>query len=125
MTETETLAGKRFRCAYATACGGCSLADLGYSDQLAWKQARVAGLLKPFGRVEPIRGMETPFHYRNKVHVVFAADRRGKLITGVYRAGTHQVVPITQCLIHEDRQRDVDADWRCILRRFAGESAQG
>ena len=103
MTETETRAGKRFRCAYATACGGCSLTDLGYSDQLAWKQARVAGLLKPFGRVEPIRGMETPFHYRNKVHVVFAADRRGKLITGVYRAGTHQVVPIAHCLIHDSR----------------------
>ena len=112
MTMTPASGDGPFRCPHAGLCGGCTLMGLGYRDQLAMKQARVAALLKPFGRVEPIRGMEHPLHYRNKVHAVFAADRRGRLQAGVYQAGTHRVVPVEHCLIEDER---ADAILRTVL----------
>ena len=118
MNRDTLMDGQRFDCRYAKECGGCSLTELGYHDQLAMKQAKVARLLKPFGRVEPIRGMENPFHYRNKVHAVFAPDRRGRILTGVYREGTHQVVPVEHCLIEDERADAIIATVRKLAVEF-------
>lgn len=117
MNDDTPTGGQRFECRYARECGGCNLTELGYRDQLAMKQAKVARLLKPFGRVEPIRGMGNPFHYRNKVHAVFAPDRRGHIVSGVYREGTHQVIPVEHCLIEDVRADAIIA----TVRRLAGE----
>ena len=107
-----------FHCPYAADCGGCTLTMLPYSDQLAMKQAKVAKLLKPFGRVEPIRGMGNPYHYRNKVHAVFSGDKRGRLIAGVYREGTHQVVPVDHCLIEDERADAIIQTVRRLAQAF-------
>ena len=115
--QDSQINGQRFNCPYARECGGCNLTVLAYSDQLAMKQAKVARLLKPFGRVEPIRGMANPYHYRNKVHAVFTSDRRGRLYTGVYREGTHQVVPVDNCLIEDERADAIIA----TVRKLSGE----
>ena len=118
MPESLTPESIRFTCPYEADCGGCSLTMLSYRDQLALKQARVAKLLKPFGHVEPIRGMDQPFHYRNKVHAVFTADRRGRLIAGVYREGTHHVIPVEHCLIEDERADRVIATVLELARSF-------
>jgi len=118
MDDNMPIGGQRFECRYARQCGGCNLTELGYYDQLAMKQAKVAQLLKPFGRVEPIRGMENPFHYRNKVHAVFASDRRGRMVSGVYRQGTHQVVPVENCLIEDVRADAIIATVRRLAEEF-------
>ena len=54
-------------------CGGCPLLELPYADQLKQKEEKVRALLGRYGPVHPIRGMETPYHYRNKVISTFAA----------------------------------------------------
>ena len=90
----------RFACPVASRCGGCQMAHLPYAEQLRRKQAWVRELLSPFCPVEDIVGMENPFHYRNKTHAVLAGDRSGNVISGVYRMGTHQVVPVDLSLIH-------------------------
>ncbi len=46
-------------------CGGCQLQNLDYQRQLRWKQDRCEKLLDEFGKIEPILGMEQPYHYRN------------------------------------------------------------
>lgn len=92
----------RFRCPVAAKCGGCQLGRMSYGEQLDAKKAWVDELLRPFCRVEPIIGMEDPFHYRNKTHAVLAGDRRGNVISGVYRMGTHEVVPVEHCLIENE-----------------------
>jgi 23S rRNA (uracil1939-C5)-methyltransferase len=107
-----------FRCPYGDACGGCGLNRLPYAEQLANKQALVARLLKPYGAVEPIRGMAMPLFYRNKVHAVFAEDRRGTLVSGVYRQGTHRVVPVERCLIEDRRAQAIIATVRSLARDF-------
>ena len=49
-------------------CGGCPLLGLPYAAQLQQKEDTVRALLGRYGPVHPIRGMETPFHYRNKTY---------------------------------------------------------
>ena len=55
-----------------------------------------------FRSVHPIRGMETPYHYRNKVISTFAAGQGGKLVSGIYAAGTHKVLPVERCLLEDE-----------------------
>lgn len=86
-------------------CGGCQLQNLSYPEQLKFKQNKVERLLKKFCKVEPIIGMENPYHYRNKVQAAFYTDRRGKIISGVYQSGTHHVVGVDSC-----QTEDVIAD---------------
>ena len=47
--------------------------------------------------------MKNPDHYRNKVTSVFAPDRKGKPVCGIYREGTHEVIPVKECLLEDLR----------------------
>ena len=94
-------------------CGGCQYLDIPYEKQLEKKQRELAALLKPFCKVNPIVGMEHPFHYRNKVHAVMARDRKGNVISGVYKEGTHRVLPVETCLIEDER---ADAIIQTVLK---------
>lgn len=94
------------------------MAHLPYAEQLRRKQAWVRELLLPFCPVEDIVGMENPFHYRNKTHAVLAGDRSGNVISGVYRMGTHQVVPVDKCLIENEKADAIIATIRRLLREF-------
>ena len=92
-------------CPVAKQCGGCQLLHKPYTAQLYEKEKLVGKLLKPFGKLEGIEGMKNPFFYRNKVHAVFAGAKDGKIISGVYKEGTHQVIEVDNCLI-ENQQAD-------------------
>mgnify|MGYP003397848828 CR=1 FL=1 len=96
---------KNGSCPVYKKCGGCQLQNLSYQKQLEFKQNKVEKLLKHFAKVEPIIGMENPYHYRNKVQAAFYTDRRGKIISGVYQPGTHHVVGIDSC-----QTEDITAD---------------
>ena len=69
MEQKETV------CSVAKKCGGCRYQGVPYQDQLRKKQKITEGLLKKFGKVEPIIGMEDPYYYRNKVHAAFGRER--------------------------------------------------
>ncbi len=83
-------------------CGGCPLLDLEYAEQLKRKEADVRKLLGKYGPVHPIRGMEHPYHYRNKVISTFAPGYGGKLTSGIYAAKTHKVLPVESCLLQDE-----------------------
>lgn len=59
-------------------------------------------LLGRFGPVEHIRGMETPYHYRNKVISTFTTGWGGKLTSGIYAANSHKVLPVESCLLQDE-----------------------
>ena len=82
-------------------CGGCPLLELDYAEQLRQKEADVRRLLGKYGPVHPIRGMEDPYHYRNKVISTFAPGFGGKLTSGIYAAKTHKVLPVESCLLQD------------------------
>ena len=87
-------------------CGGCPHIGLAYPEQLKKKQALVKKHLSFFGKPRPILGMDDPYHYRNKAITTFAAAKTG-LVSGIYREGTHQVIPVAKCLLHAPNADDV------------------
>ncbi len=91
------------RCIYSGRCGGCVHMGTGYGEQLAIKQGVVERLMKPFGSVQPIVGMDFPYHYRNKVHAVISGGKNGIIYSGTYEAGTHKVVDVESCLIDNEK----------------------
>ena len=82
--------------------GGCPLLELPYADQLKQKEEKVRALLGKYGPVHPIRGMEQPYHYRNKVISTFAPGFGGKLTSGIYAANSHKVLPVESCLLQDE-----------------------
>ena len=63
------------RCEFHRACGGCQIQGLSYEKQLEFKERKVQNNLMRIGGfseellnevMEPIMGMEEPYHYRNK-----------------------------------------------------------
>ena len=83
-------------------CGGCPMLATEYAAQLKKKEADVRALLGKYGPVSPIRGMETPYHYRNKVISTFAPAAGGKLTSGIYAVRTHKVLPVESCLLQDE-----------------------
>ena len=105
------------RCPVYKKCGGCQL-DTAYPDQLRYKQGRVERLLRGFGRVQPIIGMDDPTHYRNKVQAAFYTNRSGRIISGVYQSGTHHVVGIDSCRIEDAVADKIIVGVRRLLPSF-------
>lgn len=106
------------KCPVQKRCGGCQLLHLSYAQQLALKQRQAEKLLRPFGRVYRITGMEEPFRYRNKVHATFAHRRDGSVISGIYEEGTHKVVPVDECLLENEKADAVIRTIRGLLKSF-------
>jgi len=107
-----------FRCPVASRCGGCQMSGKPYKDQLAWKQKKVETLLGSFCTVDPILGMQSPYHYRNKVHAVLSVDKRGLPVSGVYAQGTHHVVPVRSCLLEDLRADKIIRDITALLPKY-------
>jgi 23S rRNA (uracil1939-C5)-methyltransferase len=109
---------KDSRCKVSEECGGCKMIDVPYSEQLLWKQRETEKLLKPFVKLEGIIGMEEPEHYRNKVNAAFTHDRKGKPLSGVYKEGTHYIIPVEECLLENKKADEIIASIRELLPSF-------
>ena len=105
-------------CPQRKKCGGCQYQLLPYAEQLARKEAKVRRLMGRFGRVEPILGMEKPYHYRNKVQAAFGTDGRGRIISGIYQSGSHRIVPVSDCMIEDETADRIVADIRALMPKF-------
>ncbi len=99
-------------------CGGCQLQNLSYPQQLVWKQNQTERLLGKFGKVEPILGMEHPYHYRNKVQAAFGQTRDKKIISGVYQSSTHRIVPVDHCMIEDETADAIIVTVRELMKPF-------
>ena len=105
-------------CPHARKCGGCQLQNMTYDRQLQWKQALTVRLLGKFQPVEPIVGMEYPYHYRNKVQAAFGTDAGGRMISGVYQSSTHRIVPVERCLLEDETADAIFATIRGLMPRL-------
>ncbi|SFC93178.1 23S rRNA (uracil(1939)-C(5))-methyltransferase RlmD [Butyrivibrio sp. YAB3001] len=106
------------RCPYSKKCGGCQMIDVPYDKQLRQKHAHVKELLEPYTRVAAFIGMEEPEHYRCKVHAVFTHDKKGNPLSGIYKEGTHDVVPVDKCLLEDEKADAIIATIRGMLKSF-------
>ncbi len=119
MAENEKKMKKSVsRCPVFKKCGACQMIDTPYETQLRKKHAKVAELLKPYCRVEAFIGMENPEHYRCKVHAVMTHDKKGNPLSGIYREGSHEVVPVDSCLLENQKADAIIASIRGLLKSF-------
>ena len=104
------------KCAYHRQCGGCQLQALSYSEQLHFKEQKIRNNLIRIGgfdaeyideRMQPIVGMEEPFHYRNKAQYPIGTDRDGNVITGFYAGRTHNIIANTNCALGASENQQI------------------
>lgn len=93
-------------CPYHRQCGGCQIQALSYEKQLEYKENKVRNNLIRLGKfdadfvdqiMEPIVGMEDPYHYRNKAQFPMGYNRDHEIITGFYAGRTHDIIANTDC----------------------------
>ena len=91
-------------CPKARSCGGCTLQHISYKKQLELKQRHVENCLSRIGgvsdvaeRMEPIIGMETPLHFRNKMQFPVGTDKEGQPLLGFYAGHTHSLIALDDC----------------------------
>lgn len=106
------------KCKYAAKCGGCTYMGKKYSETLEAKQKMINDLIKPFCKVEPIIGMDSPYFYRNKVHAVVGGDKKGNVFAGTYEAGTHRIVPIEKCQIDNEKADEIIGTIVSLIKSF-------
>lgn len=89
-------------------CGGCQLQSMSYESQLRFKQNKVRNNLIRIGGftenfvdsvMEPIVGMEEPFHYRNKAQYPVGTDKEGNPVAGFYAGRTHSIISNLNCAL--------------------------
>ena len=100
------------KCAFARQCGGCQLQALSYEHQLVFKTNKVKGHLERIGGfkdlpMEPIIGMDEPYHYRNKAQFPVGRNKEGKIITGFYAGRTHTIIENRDCALGVPENKEV------------------
>lgn len=105
-------------CPVTKKCGGCRYVGTPYKEQLKKKQKTVEQLLGKYGKVRDIIGMENPEHYRNKVHAVFAFHKGKGIVSGIYQEGTHNVVPVDECLLEDRKADEIIVSIRQLAKSF-------
>lgn len=105
-------------CPVAKKCGGCQYVGVPYKDQLAKKQKYVEQLLKDFGKVNRIIGMEQPEYYRNKVHAVYDFQKGKGIVSGIYQENSHDVVSVDRCLLENQKADAIIVSIRELAKSF-------
>ncbi len=104
-------------CPHFNECGGCQLMAMSYDAQCEYKKGLIADSLLRIGGIncEPEFFPATDqLRYRNKM--VFPISSEGEW--GFYRSGTHQVVPLNDCLLGDSLNADI---MNCIKDFFCAE----
>ena len=103
-------------CRVARQCGGCQLQAMDYQAQLRFKENKVRNNLIRIGGfdrelldriMEPIIGMEDPFHYRNKAQFPIGTDREERLIAGFYAGRTHSIIDNHDCALGIKENKEI------------------
>lgn len=84
-------------------CGGCQLQHMTYEAQLRAKEEIVKESFQRYAGLDqlpirPIIGMDNPWSYRNKAQLQ-TGQADGAIVTGLYEAGSRQLVDISGCPI--------------------------
>lgn len=106
------------RCRVFGECGGCQMIDVPYAEQLVQKEKETAKILKPFVKLDGIIGMGQPEHYRNKVNAAFTHERNGKPLSGVYKEGSHYIIPVEKCFLQNEKADAIIGSIRELLPSF-------
>lgn len=118
LDNDKAMKEKRRYCPLFGKCGGCDYVNEDYNDELLMKYLKVDKLLKYYGKVERIIPADHIIGYRCKVQAVCGQDKDGKFITGIYRKGSHKIVPIRSCILEDGRATAILQTVRQMANRF-------
>jgi 23S rRNA (uracil1939-C5)-methyltransferase len=109
-------------CPYYYRCGGCTWQHLTYPAQLEAKRVLVQETLERLGglpgiTVKPVLGMKDPWRYRNKVQQPVGWNGK-HLISGFYAEGSHEIVPIEDCLVQPELSVKIVNRAKTLLEQF-------
>lgn len=135
-------------CPHARRCGGCTIMQVDYAKQLAWKQDKVMNCLKRIGGIsnveelmEPIIGMEDDVNsvndqlggskdlredfpairYRNKAQFPVRKDNDGNIAIGFYAGRTHSVIDTDVCYLQDKVNDEIIKRFRGFLEQYSVE----
>lgn len=113
------------RCPIARQCGGCQIQEMSYESQLRFKEKLVVNNLERLGGIfpgtyelEPIIGMEEPWHYRNKAQFPVGLDKNGRIVMGFYAGRTHSIIETKECFLGDQVNEQILA----AVREFMEEN---
>lgn len=86
-------------CIHVPECGGCTLQQTPYEQQLLLKQAEIEKIFSPLA-VKPIIPCQDPWAYRNKMEFSFSQNKAGDRFLGlILRRSRGKVFNLQECLI--------------------------
>lgn len=103
-------------CPFHRQCGGCQIQAMDYAAQLRFKEDKIRNNLIRIGGfapalidqiMEPVVGMDDPFHYRYKAQYPVGTDREGNPVAGFYAGRTHNIIANTQCLLGVEENQEI------------------
>lgn len=99
-------------CPSARQCGGCQLQAVSYEEQKAFKEKKLRGHLERIGGfkelpMEPLIGMDEPYHYRNKAQFPVGRNKEGRIVTGFYAGRTHAIIENRDCALGIPQNKEV------------------
>ena len=99
-------------CPSARQCGGCQLQAVSYEEQKAFKEKKLRGHLERIGGfkelpMEPLIGMDEPYHYRNKAQFPVGRNKEGRIVTGFYVGRTHAIIENRDCALGIPQNKEV------------------
>ena len=99
-------------CPSARQCGGCQLQTVSYEEQKVFKEKKLRGHLERIGGfcdlpMEPLIGMDEPYHYRNKAQFPVGRNKEGRIITGFYAGRTHAIIENRDCALGIPQNKEI------------------
>ncbi|MBK3495743.1 23S rRNA (uracil(1939)-C(5))-methyltransferase RlmD [Viridibacillus sp. YIM B01967] len=120
-------------CPVFAQCGGCQLQHLSYEGQLKWKEKMVRNVMTRIGKIDapvlPVKGMDNPWHYRNKAQIPFGLNGEAP-IAGFYKTKSHDIVDTDRCLI-QTAEADAILEglkprlWKLGIKPYNEQTGQG
>ena len=106
-------------CPYFGTCGGCTLQDLAYADQLKLKRERIRRAFTGLDDASPIEivGLDEPWRYRNKAEFTFG-ESGAHLVLGYHVARSFwRIVDLEDCLLLPQPAMRILCDVRSLAER--------
>ena len=92
-------------------CGGCVWQHTTYEQQLLFKREIIRQQLKRLAGIEcevrEVLGMETPYHYRNKVVWHGAKKPDGSFKLGFFQEGSHNAASMEGCILPPPKMLEI------------------
>ena len=115
--EYMSYTDQQIKCPYVKKCGACHIGEKNYEEELADKKKLVEKYVGKYCKVNDVAGMYYPLHYRNKVHAVFGRNK-DEVVAGIYEAGTHNIIPVKDCLIEDSQAGAIVQTVRELIQSF-------